>query len=158
VGHATLLFISAVTVLGACTSHGSAPPSACSDLVNVGDKIRDTHVTTPMPNPTGGAIADGTYVRIASTYYDGGGDADAAQPHTRQETWSISGNSAQRIYQRDTDPVETQTFTFVIAGTNLVESSVCPDQSAFTFGFDATPTTIRRYNFRYDEVITYSRR
>ena len=65
--------------------------------------------------------------------------------------------TVERIYQRDADPVETEIFTYVVAGTNIVESSVCPDTQSITFGFDANPTTIRRYNFRYDEIITYTR-
>jgi hypothetical protein len=151
--------LAAAIVMAGCSGRAADPPAGpgvCNDLDNVGEPVLDVHLSDPMPSPTGGTILDGTYVRTASTYYETGDDAGSA--HRRRETWDIGGDLARRVYQRDDDSVETGTFTLVTSGNTVIESSTCPDTSAVTFGFDATATMIRRYNFRYREVITYTRR
>jgi hypothetical protein len=163
---APVLRIAALIAVTGCSAKHGGPSSdddggtagpACNELVDLGEAVLDTRVVGAMPSPSGGTIENGTYARTASTYYVGE-DAGAATPHRRRETWEVHTGSVERIYQRDADPVETETFAFVVSETTLVETSSCPDTSSITFGFDATPATIRRYNFRYNEIITYTRR
>lgn len=97
-----------------------------------------TAATGSPPTPMGGSIADGRWVMSAYEYY--GGTNTFQNP--MHATYDIRGNTVQYVYQAETEPVQTMTFTLSISGTQVMKTRSCPSPAMQTNGFTATPTEI----------------
>lgn len=116
--------------------------SACNGLSNVATVISDTGDTqNPLPQATGGSVADGTYVLTASTQYalDSNGIDQyiicGSELADRQETIRFQGGTVDTIGSFDEGPQETFSGTFTTSGTTLTQRQTCPTASTTTAGY-----------------------
>ena len=97
-----------------------------------------------MPVPTGGAIADGTYLLALSTFY---GSPCPSQEQDR-DTWLVCGTTWQHVQEstaQGTVTVNNYNFNVNPSGSNLMLQGICGFTMTATFGYDATPTTLTLY-------------
>jgi len=132
---------------GSAGASGSGAGS-CNALVNIARPVQDEFSADLAPAPTGGTIADGTYVETSFLNYE----ADTNSPPagtTHKLTATISGTTFQGVYL-DAQSVEQRiTLQLVTNGTMLEEHVSCRTDSLSqtgqlnTLGYDATPSTFK---------------
>jgi hypothetical protein len=126
-----------------------SPPDggACNSLAAPAPSISiQCNPSAQVPAPTGGTIVDGVYVMTSSTYYAGGGACQS--PEVDGVTWLVCGTSwqiAQAVTQGGLPAqILVANATVIPTGSNLDITLTCGAPSnTFTFGYDATPTTLR---------------
>jgi hypothetical protein len=133
-----------------CVATPAADGGACNAVRVTGSPvpIPCAGSQTP-PTPTGGAIADGTYVLTSSTYY-----GTCPQPEQDRITWSICGGTWQTA-QEGTVNGSTMLKLYDAAvspsGNTLNIQLTCGQATGqmtmLTFGYDATPTTLTLFTW-----------
>jgi hypothetical protein len=122
---------------GADSAHGDSAASACNTLANTAHAITTQQVASDPPAPTGGAIADGTYVLTSATIYTGpGGPVGPGGP--AQTTLRITGATVEVANAGDPP---TRSITLVTSGTAFTSTDTCPDTTVVRGSYSATATT-----------------
>jgi hypothetical protein len=115
---------------------------ACNALVPTGTPVAVVCDPLPPPTPTGGVIADGTYVLVSSRFH-----GPCMLPESNRITWSVCGGAWSTV-QESTIAGNTTTQHVdgdaTLRGTVLALQTTCGTGVSST-AFDATPTTLTLY-------------
>ncbi len=130
-------------------SSGGMDAGPCGFGANVGSDVDVQQMASTAPTPTGGTIADGTYVLTSGTLYTGAGGATGPLGLTLKQTWHFAGTAYSHVSYDNSSMTETrQGGTYmVIAGTfdlHLLQS--CPDADVQADQYTATTTTLTLYS------------
>lgn len=127
-----------------CTGDAPAPVDAgvpmadagptCGGAVAMGAPLPEVGVSD-YPTPTGGAIADGTYVLTAFEVWSA-----APQPYTHQETLVVRGDTYERLEVHSAIGATSTAGTLVTVGVDLTLEATCPTARSETLRYSATPT------------------
>jgi hypothetical protein len=124
---------------------------ACNRLAATGAPVNVTCAPAGAvtPTPSGGLIADGTYLLHASRFYGLCTGLDR-----QRITWVLCGDAWSTVQEDDIDGrTTTQNVdgNVAIGGTSFTFTPTCPAAGVpvTTFGYDATPTTLRIYVYGY---------
>jgi hypothetical protein len=130
-----------------------SPPDgqACNSLTEPTKSVTvNCEQTSPLPIPSGGTVADGTYVMTAATFYADGDTCPAAE--TDHTQWLICGTSWQTSQNATVSGGQTTTLdlnaTVTTMGTQVSIDVTCgyaQMEPPFVFGYDADSTTLRLY-------------
>lgn len=114
---------------------GGTDAGACpSSLSFLGGEETIVAKPEPAPEPTGGAVRDGTYVLTTAVLYTGPGGASGPTPQKAGLTIRMAGGVAEIV----TDGGESRaTATYAVAGTTLSTHQTCPAPRDQTVGFTA---------------------
>jgi hypothetical protein len=131
---------------GSCVAPPTPDAGACNAVRVTGSPVpvRCAGTQTP-PTPSGGTIADGTYVLTSSTYY-----GSCPAPEQDRITWSICGGTWQTAQEGPVNGTTmVQLFDAVVSpsGNSLNIRLTCGQMQTTTFGFDATPTTLTLFTW-----------
>jgi hypothetical protein len=121
--------------------------AACNSLAATGPLVPLQCINATAPAPKGGTIADGIYVLTSSVSYG----ATCPMPEQDRDTWLLCGTNWQTAQEHTmgTDPPQATSYDLVVtpAGASQVALQITcgGGLSSFTFGYDATPTTLTFY-------------
>lgn len=125
---------------------GDGGTKRCNTLVNGGPDVPIMNVATDPPAPTGGAIADGTYVVTAVQAYTGAGGAAGPTGATYKAGGKISGGTYENIQSDSGQPKDnatTGTFTLNGSAIDIEQSCPIPQTVAINkFSADSTSFTL----------------
>jgi hypothetical protein len=131
---------------GACVPPPTPDAGICNPLGVTGAPVPiQCAGTQKPPTPSGGTIADGTYVLTSSTYY-----GTCPQPEQDRITWSVCGDTWQTAQESTINGQKTvQVVDAMVtqSGMNLSIHVVCGPMQTLTFGYDATPTTLTLFTW-----------
>lgn len=116
------------------------PNEPCTTLENVATPVPIVEEAADPPGPTGGAIADGTYVVTRAVRYTKPGGTAGPTTKSVQMTVRIHGQDADSVF----DGVGRRA-RIVVDGAVLRTTSVCPTSAISDAAFSATDTTLSLY-------------
>jgi hypothetical protein len=127
----------------------SPSEGVCNTLLLSGPRVAVACAPGMPPAPSGGTVADGTYVMVSSNFYG----TPCIQDQERI-VWSVCGTSwatSEEITTGGTTTTRLFDGTVAFAGTSFTFSPTCapPGVATTMFGYDATPTTLALYTYGY---------
>jgi hypothetical protein len=118
---------------------------ACNAIVDDAPKVHVEAATSDPPTMTGGAIADGKYVLTHFTVYpDVNGNAPGGLGQELSLLVVIKGQSWEQVATAGGMALGPASWTLAASGSKLTAKKTCPDQSASSFTYTATATTLLR--------------
>lgn len=134
-------------VSGSGGSSGSSAGPACNALALDAPAIDFTYDAGKAPEPTGGAVADGTYFLSAEIAYEAPPLGTVSFGRTQIE---IAGDVWQEVRGDAEDdsvnPIRHTTNTFSVSGTTLTLERTCPSANdPESAGYTATETSLTLY-------------
>jgi hypothetical protein len=126
-------------------SGGTGGGVLCNDLTVTGDFIPQTAGTGTMPTPTGGSIADGTYVLTKVEVYS----PLTPDATSLKVTMKIAGKTLQSVTASNTSAATaTASYTTAVFGTNWALTGTCPSAAI-------TPATPPRFTATAITLVLY---
>jgi hypothetical protein len=149
----------------ACFGKNSPATPACLVAVHVGCNdvqltdpiIPETGVAEALPVPSGGTIADGTYVLTEWLRFTGPGGGAGPLSDLWRKSLSIQGGTMQEVSMKfensmsSPTPGVRATWTLAVAGTSLTTTPTCRNGTPSSnipgtvYGFDAASTKLTLY-------------
>jgi hypothetical protein len=127
-----------------CPPQDHADGAACNMLSPMGNPVTINCQANQMPpSPSGGTIADGTYVLTSSTWY---GPCPPAE--SDRITWLVCGSTWQTVQEGtiNDDTSTTHTDAHVTSSGSLLTIDFnCGNTGTVTIGYDASPTMLVLY-------------
>jgi len=126
----------------------------CNDVQLVDPFIAETRLAQAAPTPSGGTIANGTYVLTELVAFTGPGGATGPGASGLHETLAIQGGTIEgvsvEIGVASSKRGSRESSTFQVAGASLSKTLTCRNGAALTVGatdvgYDATPTQLTLY-------------
>ena len=126
---------------GACGSVAGGAGGACNQVTNFATVVTPVCSTANPSSPTGGSIADGTYVLTSVTDF---GCPDGGPPIPLAETVVVAGGCLEfAIAEEDGGVTASLNYVASIQGAQLTTTEVCPTpMPAVPVSFTATATSI----------------
>src|SRR5688572_15488915 len=131
--------IALLTALLAATGCGPAFSGDCSPISNASTVAVTSEVRAEIaPIPMGGSIADGTYVRSATTHYTGIGGSTEAPTVTHRQTLAVSngGTVLKSVDSKNGGADELLIFAIRVSGTALRTSLVCKLSGDISYAYE----------------------
>jgi hypothetical protein len=121
----------------------------CNALATPGPLVTVECAPGAPPVPTGGSVADGSYVMTASSFYG----APCVQDEERI-VWDVCGASwatAEHLVMDGMATSKTLDGIVTFSGASVSFDPACapPGVTTTVFGYDATPTTLTLYTYSY---------
>lgn len=111
----------------------------CGTVTNVGMQVPETAGVGAYPTPTGGTLADGTYVLTKFEIYPPG----SVDPFKRKQTLVIAGGKVDFVSQTDAEAEVRFGGDITVSGTKFTVAVKCPATTSLEKPFSATAAEIK---------------
>jgi len=132
---------------------GDGDTELCAAQANSGAVILESQLDTSYPTPAGGTLVDGAWDLVRFEVYS----PATADDHTRAERLIISGDTLISIRSDNQDPDQIIGSTFVVNGTNLDFTVICPSSGSISVPFTATDTELWLFDPQQSDVKIYAK-
>lgn len=131
----------------------------CVILANSGPSVRESRIASDAPQPTGGAIAPGTYELVAFNTYTGSGGPTGTTARTYAETLMFDGVDWEEVVQQtanggnalNAQPMASS-GTYSADGNTLTMTITCPTYAGATFTYSAVGPELHIYSEAVERV------